>query len=239
MCRDDILKLASDDPSEHWQASMDLKSVGLEDGVRVLEGLTDLLRHPVADVRLRATEVIATVVLGWSERRKRKLRRHILDNQTVDLLIPMLRDEDSQVRMKAATALAGDGGFRAVEPLIDALEETESLVQTDAIRSLGRIGDERAVEPLIALLEDERESTQTQAARALGEIGDDRAVKPLLRALRDKRLKGTVLGCQVLTTLGEIGVASVVLHKYLAHKAINAYIGVHGYNDQEVATATG
>ena len=33
--------------------------------------------------------------------------------------------------------------------------------------------------------------------------------------------------------------ASVVLHKYLAHKAINAYIGVHGYNDQEVATATG
>ena len=34
-------------------------------------------------------------------------------------------------------------------------------------------------------------------------------------------------------------VASVVLYKYLAHKAINAYIGVHGYNDQEVATATG
>ena len=33
--------------------------------------------------------------------------------------------------------------------------------------------------------------------------------------------------------------ASVVLHKYLAHKGINAYIGVHGYNDQEVATATG
>ena len=32
---------------------------------------------------------------------------------------------------------------------------------------------------------------------------------------------------------------SVVLHKYLAHKGINAYIGVHGYNDQEVATATG
>ena len=32
---------------------------------------------------------------------------------------------------------------------------------------------------------------------------------------------------------------SVVLYKYLAHKAINAYIGVHGYNDQEVATATG
>ena len=34
-------------------------------------------------------------------------------------------------------------------------------------------------------------------------------------------------------------VPSVVLHKYLAHKSINAYIGVHGYNDQEVATATG
>ena len=33
--------------------------------------------------------------------------------------------------------------------------------------------------------------------------------------------------------------SSVVLHKYLAHKGINAYIGVHGYNDQEVATATG
>ena len=35
------------------------------------------------------------------------------------------------------------------------------------------------------------------------------------------------------------GLSSVVLHKYLAHKGINAYIGVHGYNDQEVATATG
>ena len=35
------------------------------------------------------------------------------------------------------------------------------------------------------------------------------------------------------------GDPSVVLHKYLSHKGINAYIGVHGYNDQEVATATG
>ena len=32
---------------------------------------------------------------------------------------------------------------------------------------------------------------------------------------------------------------SVVLQKYLAHNAVDAYIGVHGCDDKEVATATG
>ena len=32
---------------------------------------------------------------------------------------------------------------------------------------------------------------------------------------------------------------SVVLQKYLAHNAMDGYIGVHGYDNQEVAAATG
>ena len=35
------------------------------------------------------------------------------------------------------------------------------------------------------------------------------------------------------------GETSVVLQKYLAHNAVDAYIGVHGCDDKEVATATG
>ena len=31
---------------------------------------------------------------------------------------------------------------------------------------------------------------------------------------------------------------SVLLQKYLSHNAVDAYIGVHGYYDQEVAIAT-
>ena len=33
--------------------------------------------------------------------------------------------------------------------------------------------------------------------------------------------------------------SSVVLQKYLAHSGVDAYIGVHGYDNQEVAAATG
>ena len=33
--------------------------------------------------------------------------------------------------------------------------------------------------------------------------------------------------------------ASVLFQKYLAHNAMDGYIGVHGYDNQEVAAATG
>ena len=71
-----------------------------------------------------------------------------------------------------------------------------------------------------------------------GNSENDRVRMPVT-AFQDRvRLGGGLLFRPLPPTRVPIA-ASVVLHKYLAHKGINAYIGVHGYNDQEVATATG
>ena len=41
------------------------------------------------------------------------------------------------------------------------------------------------------------------------------------------------------TVLELLNSASVLLQKYLAHYAVDTYIGVHGHDNEEVATQTG
>ena len=36
-----------------------------------------------------------------------------------------------------------------------------------------------------------------------------------------------------------VAMASVLFQKYLVHSAMDGYMGVHGYDNQEVAAATG
>jgi len=120
----------------------------------------------------------------------------------VSVLISALKDKNSNVREKAASALGKIGDERAVEPLIQALKDEDSDVRGRAADALGNIGDGRAVEPLIHALKDEHGNVRNNAADALGNIGDKRAVEPLIQALKDDK--------NGIWALGEIGDARAV-----------------------------
>jgi len=104
----------------------------------------------------------------------------------VSVLITALKDEDSDVRRKAAEVMDEIGDARVVEPLIQALKDEDGSVRSNAAFALGEIGDKRAVEPLIQTLGDENNTIRRRAAEALGKIGDERAVEPLTNALEDE-----------------------------------------------------
>ena len=110
----------------------------------------------------------------------------LVSAKDVKLLKELLKDEDAEVRRRAAEALGKIGDRRAVELLIEALRDGNPMVRIAAAEALGKIGDKRAVEPLIEALKDENAGVREAAAWALGEIGDKRAVEPLIEALKDE-----------------------------------------------------
>ncbi|MCX7840301.1 MAG: HEAT repeat domain-containing protein, partial [Anaerolineae bacterium] len=161
-----------------------------------------------------AVQQAVAIYLGRDPRgRFEPLRDRILDvlsnargspvtQQAVPLLIAALRDEDANVRERAAYALGEIGDVRAVEPLLVALRDENADVRGRAADALGRIGDVRAVEPLLVALRDESRLVRASAADALGKIGDVRAVEALLVALRDE---DTSVHTSAVGALGEIG----------------------------------
>ena len=123
----------------------------------------------------------------------------------VEPLIAALRDENEDVRERAAEALGQIGDARAVEPLIAALRDKNEDVRRRAVEGLVRSGA-RSVEPLIAALRDENEDVRRSVEHALAGIGAD-SVEPLIAALRDENKR--VPWSAGLDALAGIGKSSV------------------------------
>lgn len=107
-------------------------------------------------------------------------------DMAVDPLTALLMDEDSDVRVHAATALGWVGGRDAVQPLVVALQDQEALVRRYAARAMCWVVDDTAVPDLVRALRDEDNYVRSYAARALGWSQDDRAIPPLLELLEDE-----------------------------------------------------
>lgn len=96
----------------------------------------------------------------------------------VDTLIACLKDENEEVRWRAASLLGKIGDRRAVDPLIRLLGDPKVNVVAQAARALGEIGDPRAIDSLLDRLSKGDWPTEA-VAKALGQIGDQRAVPGL------------------------------------------------------------
>jgi hypothetical protein len=121
----------------------------------------------------------------------------------VDPLIALLMDEDSDVRVHAATALGWVGGRDAVQPLLVALQDENPYVRRYAARAMCWVVDETAIEGLLQSLQDEDNYVRQYAARALGWSQDTRAVGPLLELL--SREENADVQEYVLTALDDLG----------------------------------
>ncbi|MGH9140982.1 MAG: HEAT repeat domain-containing protein, partial [Vicinamibacterales bacterium] len=134
-------------------------------GVDLTTSLTDLLRHPDADLRMQAA-----LALG---------------NQTglgaVDALLGALDDEDVNVRFHAIEAIGKLRPAAAVDRLAAIAESHDFFLAFPALEALSRIDDAAVAPRLLPLLGDEL--VGDQAAEALGQIGDEDAVAPLVATL--------------------------------------------------------
>ena len=94
----------------------------------------------------------------------------------------MQKDENNDVRRRAAEALGRIGGEKAVKPLITALAKDKAdVVRGSVAEALGMIGGEKAVETLItALAKDENNDVRRGAS---GSAWNDRGRRLLSRSL--------------------------------------------------------
>ncbi|MCC6177118.1 MAG: HEAT repeat domain-containing protein [Chloroflexi bacterium] len=92
-----------------------------------------------------------------------------------------LRDDDTNVRRAAATALKGIGGAGAAKALLAAIDDRDAEVR-EAVWALVENGNEKAVEPLLAALGDPNAPVRQVAVQALRTIGGERAAEALRAA---------------------------------------------------------
>jgi HEAT repeat protein len=119
-------------------------------------------------------------------------------------LIPLLKDENAEVRNYAAKTLGFLGDSRAVEPLLPLLKDENVKVRNSAAKALSSLSESKTIESLIALLKDENVEKRKSAVKALGSLGDPKAVNLLIPLLEDKESKVRASAAQALGRLGEL-----------------------------------
>jgi HEAT repeat protein len=158
-------------------------------GRPAIQPLRGALDHPELDVRLTATETIATI-------------------GTDEAVVPLgvaLRDDAVKVRTAAANALRNLADQRVLPELANALGDTESSVYYGARDAMVRIGRPAVPGLLDRLGEDDTRIAYT-AQQALSRIGEE-AVQPLIEMMRTTGDTETVRWAAV--ALGEIGSEAV------------------------------
>ncbi|MFA5579712.1 MAG: HEAT repeat domain-containing protein [Methanothrix sp.] len=147
---------------DEWQvrrkAAWALGEIG---DLRAIEPLSYLsVKDLDSDVRNEAKDALKKSVFGDTG-----------DARDVDSITVALKDEDSNVRLRAAQALGEMGNAEAVDPLIGALKDDEWQVRRKAAWALGEIGDTRAVNPIIEALKDSDGDVRNEAKTALEKLG--------------------------------------------------------------------
>ena len=109
----------------------------------------------------------------------------IHNSQVISNLIKQLKDNSSDVRMKAAIALSIIGDSKAVLKLEEMLKDNNDEVRMlDAI-VLGIIGNPKAISSLIKMLTNNNDDIRILAILALGNIGKKEAATPIIKMLND------------------------------------------------------
>jgi len=133
--------------------------------------------------------VAGMVILPFPELNYDGSQNRFSIDEKIRVLIEKLKDENLDVREKAAEELV-QIGIPAVQALINTLRlEEDNELKWRAARILGEIGDTRAIPALIECLREESADVREQAAWALGKIGDQNAFLPLIQALKDQEFR--------------------------------------------------
>ena len=200
-----LQQLEDEDPDTREIAAQELVSLNDPDSI---EPLMELLSHN--NSRVRAT---AVYVLG-------ELREIIGTDLLVDVLLPLLEDEDLFVQVQAVTVLGLLDDMRSFDPIFDFLfdedlyRDPENLLGNTALTTLNNLSRDFLEERLISKLQetedfdddfdDEEELPQDLRAIAvywLGKIKSYEAVPHLTELLEEQDLEVRV---SVVNALAEI-----------------------------------
>lgn len=164
----ETLKKAKDDPVALSQALAELARCRPDlDDCRQIQGL---LRHPVARVRANAVEVLEDVDdVGY----------------LIQVLAPLLEDENNRVRANVTKVLGRHGVPRVAETLKAMAASANLAARESAVYAMGFLKGAEIFPMLQAALRDPYEGVRLRAVRSLGRLKDPRALGALKPMLND------------------------------------------------------
>jgi HEAT repeat protein len=112
-----------------------------------------------------------------------------LGTKALKSLIPLLDDNDNDIRIFASNILGDIKDHGAIPALISALEDSNVNVRVAVAEALGKIGSEEAIEALTKGIED-IPWVAMACIEAIGEIGGSRSLSVLYKCLEKKEYHG-------------------------------------------------
>jgi HEAT repeat protein/DNA-binding phage protein len=142
-----------------------------------------------------------------------KILRLVKPHGIIDSLVQQLRDEDRNIRERAAESLGALGGAETIPALIKTLNTDEDfVVRMRALEALGDLGSSEAIPALLQALNDNFFIVRMCAINALGDQGSAEAIPALLQALKsDTNSDVRVSAAYALGDLGSAKAAPVLL----------------------------
>lgn len=174
----------------------------------------DLALRIVALRRLRAytDEQNHAYDLGAITLDELRRSRTLTDEQILPKVLPLLRDENAEIRRLAAEVLGKNGGSGVVQALIDALFDPDAAVRDAVTDALGQLGDHAAVPALIEALYDANIDVRFGAAEALRLLADPRAVVDLIHVLDNDDTPMAAMAAMALHEIGTPEALAAIQH---------------------------
>jgi len=149
---------------------------------------TTVLVTPSADVA-EMEELAARLVAGPNRRSHGRCgdceRLAAYGDPAVDYFIPLLENEQAEVRILAAEYLGKIPAKRSVPALLRALDDSVANVRVNALHALVACGSRDAIEPMLRQLDDADAWVRRTAVRSLAQLGAEEIVERAEEGLRD------------------------------------------------------
>jgi HEAT repeat protein/anti-sigma regulatory factor (Ser/Thr protein kinase) len=208
-------------PALRWSAAVAIGQIGDEQAV---VDLLDRIRDDEALVRQSAAEALGKIggdhaMAGLREasidervevRLAAAFALGLLGDSKAEMIVLEIlgdKENESDVRSRAASTLGEIGSEQSVRALFQALNDDDVEIRRAATYALGKIGTrgaaEDAIDALLEALKIDNNDVRWRAAWELGNIGANRAVEGLIEALRGREYSGT--RWRAAEALGKIG----------------------------------
>lgn len=155
---------------------------GTEQNMRELKSANIMVRNrAIYNVGKRKDKTAATLLVKFLRNDQPtetklcaiKALGNIGEGDSIDALVGVLEEADSDMRVAAVEALGKIKNPRGVPPLVSVLEDDEEEgIKLTAIWALGNIRDKSAIPALTELLHDPDEYVRYNAAQSLKKIGN-------------------------------------------------------------------
>ena len=130
--------------------------------------------------------------------------------QRIDVLIPLLKDPDSNVRAAVASAIEQLEVTCDINDILLSLKTGDTGTRISAIQALGKIGGEKVIAPLVYCATRPEADIRSAAVEVLGRLAEPSTLPTLIERLDDQN---TAIQARAICALGNFPASPALLER--------------------------